>query len=85
MNGLNIAAANPYIYHYWNLKEFRTLLDDFFVRYKHLGVEELSDLAATLHPHKMVVDKMRFEKANFARKLLMKIFGGAWSIGKYKL
>lgn len=81
-----VLAAEDYIYHYWNFKEFRTVLADFFAHYKGKGVDVLIEKMQNIQPMELSKAKMQFESlggvAKFFRKLKVK---NGWQMPDYKL
>ncbi len=82
---VNILAAAPYIFHYWNLKEFRLLLAAFFADYSTADMNMLINLSEQILPEQIVDAKLRFQKAPVLEKFFKKISGKAWDIDNYKI
>jgi hypothetical protein len=82
---INISNATSFFFHYWNLKEFRRLLQKFFARYKNESVEELAEKSNKVSPEKILLDKLTFVKAGILKKIMLLISGSNWRIGKYNI
>lgn len=76
----NLQAAEDIIYHYWDLKEYRDLLQNFFERNQQLPLEEQTNKLQHLLPEKIFGEKMNHKKMLFFRKW----FKPTWSIEPYK-
>ncbi len=55
-----VKAAAPYIFHYWNLKEARTVLASFFTHFKSSSWDELTRYSALVQIHALMQDKVNF-------------------------
>lgn len=82
-HGIHISKASHIVFHYWNLKEFRSLLHRFFTRQAEKPLSELAVLTDAILPQPIVNDKMRFQQLPFFKKLLQKAKGSTWSIDRY--
>ncbi|WP_018616037.1 hypothetical protein [Segetibacter koreensis] len=82
---VKITAAAPYIFHYWNLKEFRLLLADFFANNSSADVNTLINRSEQILPEQIVEAKLKFQKASVLTRVFKKISGNEWKIGNYKI
>jgi hypothetical protein len=82
-NKINILAAEPYIFHYWDLKEFRKLLRRFFA--DDSNIDDLIKKSKKILPENILVEKMKFKKSNALKKLVLSVSGKRWKIEKYKI
>jgi hypothetical protein len=80
---LQIFAAANFIFHYWNLKEFRDLLEVFFSNYPATDIDTLVKVSGSILPEQMVKDKLAFKRSGAITKLLKRISGKGWSIQNY--
>ncbi len=75
-----------FIYHYWDFKEFRTVLTDFF---DHNATKNLSELITQIHkinPDTLSIEKKKYKKLSFFQKQWRKIsIGRKWKIPDYNL
>jgi hypothetical protein len=71
------------IFHYWDLKEFRSLLEAFFERYKDAGIPTLIQKARQLDISSIQKEKDSFKKLNAFGKLKNKLKGRHFDIQKY--
>ncbi|HTJ10674.1 MAG TPA: hypothetical protein VL547_01555 [Dinghuibacter sp.] len=80
-HGLRIHAAAPYLFHYWNLKEFRVVLERFFEKYT--TPDEMLSNSARILPEIIHPDKMAYERISSFRRRIMKLRGRDWKIAPY--
>lgn len=78
-------SAEPYFFHYWNLKEFRKLLGNFFIKYKEADLKTLVKLSENIFPEKILQDKMEFENSPKLSKFIKHFTGKEWDIDKYEV
>ena len=75
-----------FIHHYWDFKEFRVVLTDFF---NHNATKNVSELIAQIHkvnPDTLSIEKKKYKKLTFFQKLWRKITTGSkWKIPNYNL
>ena len=55
-----VKAAAPYLFHYWNLKEARTVLASFFEHFKNESWDDLVRYSSLVQIHAMMQDKVNF-------------------------
>ena len=82
---VKITPAAPYIFHYWNLKEFRLLLADFFANNRSADVNTLIDVSEQILPEQIVDAKLKFQNASGVTRLFKKMSGNEWKIGNYTI
>lgn len=68
---------------YKNLKEFNTLLKDFFKRYQEESVPNQVKLIHNIDAKKIEKEKKAFEQLPLASKLFRRIIGRGWNISNY--
>jgi hypothetical protein len=73
-----VKAAAPYIFHYWNLKEARTVLASFFAHFKDGTWEELTRYSSLIQIHALMQDKVNFYRN---RGILGSLQGKKWQPG----
>lgn len=78
-----IQAAQPFIAHYWNLKEFRPVLADFFNKESTADIPQLAAKAARFNIPLMQEKKLAFESLPWLQKKILQFKGKAWSIQQY--
>jgi hypothetical protein len=75
ING-TVTGASATVFHYWNLKEFRTVLAQFF-KY-HLGKSSIDEMIAdvdSIRPDVLIKPKLAYESLSFIKKNLRKLKG----------
>lgn len=81
--GLQIISAQPYLFHYWNLKEFRKVLRHFFVANEGLTLHQQMEAAQKLEPAAILERKLLFEHQPSIIRAFKKWMGKAWIIEEY--
>jgi hypothetical protein len=80
-----VLPAEDCIYHYWNFKEFRGVLSDFFERYKGMGMDTMLQNMHRIEPIQLSKAKVEFKSlsktARFFRKLKVK---NGWRMPAYE-
>jgi hypothetical protein len=84
-HNITILDSTSFFFHYWNLKEFRQLLQRFFTKYNHESIEYLMEKSSRNSPEKILADKSTFVQNTFLRKLAAHISRSSWKIGKYEI
>ena len=78
--------TKSFIHHYWDFKEFRVVLSDFF---NHNSTKNLSELILEIHkinPDTLSIEKKKYKKLSFFQKQWRKIATGSkWKIPNYNL
>jgi hypothetical protein len=88
-NDKKITVSEDITFHYWNFKEFRTVLVEFF----HYHQNKRSTLETIIHnidnirPDELIKPKRAYEKLPFFSKALRKLKGknNLWKMPKYNL
>jgi len=75
-----IKAATPYLLHYWNLKEARIVLADFFSHFKNSSWAELVAYSRLLQMHVLMQEKVNFLHN---RSVMDKLMKKKWQPQKY--
>ena len=79
-----VTSAGDQIFHYWNLKEFRQLLRQFFVKNEEESIPNLVKLVHNLDAAAIQKSKMQFEQLPFYKKWMQFLFGKRWNIKQYE-
>lgn len=79
-----IKPASDKVFHYWNLKEFRTFLNNFFAAHEHEGIEKMVALADNIDVQRIQKDKEDFDRLPAAVKIFKKLTGKQWRIDNYQ-
>lgn len=78
--------TKDFIHHYWDFKEFRVVLIDFF---NHNATKNLDELISQIHkinPDTLSIEKKKYKKLTFLQKQWRKISTGSkWKIPYYNL
>jgi hypothetical protein len=77
-NGV-IFSAKEYIFHYWDLKEFRFLLRQFYEINKGVLLKELERKIKHVLPEPIMHEKLAYKNLPFYKK----IFTNKWRIDRY--
>lgn len=70
------------IFHYWDFKEYRQLLDQFFQKNEGQRFESWTKEIETYNPIKMYDSKLKFLKKPYLLRKALKFFGKGYQIGK---
>ena len=70
-----ILPADAVVFHYWNLKELRVLLQSFFEHFNDCSWDELVKYSKMIDPVGLVDEKQRFR---MGRSLMDKLLGRKW-------
>jgi hypothetical protein len=76
----NLLESQEIVFHYWNFKEFREILQQFFDFYAHHSLEELAEKSYQIIPKELSKDKEMYYQLSFWGKLRRKIKGSKWVI-----
>jgi hypothetical protein len=82
-HGLRIRSAEAYLFHYWNLKEYRVVLDHFFTKYATASLPLLLEKSVLILPEIIHPDKMAYERISSLKRRFMKWRGKDWKIQPY--
>ncbi|MBC8109984.1 MAG: hypothetical protein H7Y04_02885 [Verrucomicrobia bacterium] len=80
-----ILPAENYVYHYWNFKEFRVVLNDFFMETASCSFEEKVALSVCILPFEMAKAKNDFKKQPYLLQKIRKMIGKSWQMPPYTL
>jgi len=79
-------ATDDHVYHYWYFKEFKTILNDFFVHNTGRSLEELKGEIDKINPEYLSSEKWAYKQMSFWQKQYTKLTKGRkWKILDYKL
>ena len=78
-----IKSAEESVAHYWNLKEFRSLLQQFFKKNEEESIPNLVKTAHHIDAKKIESEKDAYESLPLLNKWMAAITGKAWTIKKY--
>ncbi|SFC62272.1 hypothetical protein SAMN05421780_107140 [Flexibacter flexilis DSM 6793] len=79
-----LMVVNDFIFHYWNFKEFRGVLADFFTKYEGESLQKLIALHTLLLPQDMEKPKRAYEALSFLPRTLRKLSGKRWTMPPYR-
>jgi hypothetical protein len=81
-----VHKSTDYVFHYWNLKEFRTVLAEFFAYHlpEHTVTEMIQDVDS-IRPDILIQPKLEYESLAFIKKNLRKLRGkeNRWKFPAY--
>ncbi len=84
-NNYTLHEAEPYIYHYWNFKEFRTVIKELLDQFKGAPVKLLAESCARISVESMAEPKQQFESLPKWQKKMKKIFKlRTWEMPRYR-
>lgn len=78
-NACTILPADKYIFHYWNLKEYRIFLKDFYFKYGKMPISKQSEKIKAYLAEPILKEKMLYKKMFFLKRLL----SPKWDINNY--
>lgn len=79
-------ATEDYIHHYWDFKEFRSVLKAFFEHNKSKSLAELADEIDKINPQRLAIPKRQYKKMSFFQKQWRKITTGKkWQLPGFDL
>lgn len=82
----NLIPADEYIYHYWNFKEFRSVMDDFLTRMNGKSFDEIAAQTDKITPTTLMGPKLKFEKQpKLLRRFFERIVKKTWDMPVWKL
>ena len=76
-NGI-VQAAEDWVYHYWDFKEFRSVLNAYFNTHQTLALENHLNNVEKLDPREWIKPKREFENQSGLKKLVAKLTGKNW-------
>ncbi|MBB3698481.1 hypothetical protein KMW28_16035 [Flammeovirga yaeyamensis] len=77
-----VESAEDSIYHYWNFKEFRQVLAEFFE--KNTNEEDITNKIKNIDPQVLSIPKRNYEDMPFIKKNLYKL-KGKWKMPDYEI
>ena len=80
---LHIEAAEPFLFHYWNLKEFRIVLQHFFQKYEGAPLAVLMERSALILPENILPDKLAYGEISSLKRRFRRWLRKDWKIGPY--
>ena len=84
----NVHKSTDYVFHYWNLKEFRTVLAEFFNYHLHKStLKEMIQDVDSIRPDVLIQPKLKYESLPFIAKNLRKLKGkkNRWKFPSYTI
>jgi len=78
----NLLATNDYVFHYWNFKEFRVILKQFFEIFADASCKECLSVFLEILPEKLMKNKLEYENLPFLQKTWRKIQKNKWQMPK---
>jgi len=84
----NVHKSTDYVFHYWNLKEFRTVLAEFFQHHLPSGsLDEMIQDIDSIRPDILIQPKLEYESLSFIKKNLRKLKGkqNRWKFPSYSI
>lgn len=79
----SIKAAEDYVAHYWNLKEFRQLLSAFFVRNAEENIPSLAKKAHRIDALTILRERDAYKQLPLPQRFFLKLTGKSWRISNY--
>jgi hypothetical protein len=73
------------IFHYWNFKEFRGVLNNFFKVHERKKPDQLIGLIHQVDPRMLIKPKMEFQALPSIIRKIRKLFGATWQMPEYDL
>lgn len=83
-----VHKSTDYVFHYWNLKEFRTVLAEFFNHHLPIStVKEMIQDVDSIRPDVLIQPKLEYESLSFIKKNLRKLKGkqNRWKFPAYTI
>ena len=80
-----VLPAYNYIYHYWNFKEFRGVLGQFFDANKGKTTPELIARLHKIDPQELIKPKLEYENLRGWRRTWRKLSGVKWKLPEYEV
>src|SRR5258708_3989981 len=82
---LHLEGAELFLFHYWNLKEFRVVLQSFFQKYEGAPLSVLMEKSALVLPENIVPDKVTYGKIPSLNRRIKRWVKKDWKIDPYLL
>jgi len=80
---LQLEEAEPFLFHYWNLKEFRVMLKHFFQKYEGAPLSVLMEKSALILPENIVPDKVAYGQIPSLNRRIKRWLKKDWKIDPY--
>jgi len=80
-----VVEAHEAVYHYWNFKEFRAVLHEFFTFYKGQPYQVVSPKISQINPERLSRPKLAYEQLPFWKKAVRKLKKPRWQLPPYTL
>lgn len=80
-----IYSATSEIYHYWNFKEYRAVLRDFFKFYEGTPYKQVVSKIDLINTQRLHAPKLAYEALPSFRRTLRKLSGTRWVMPAYQL
>jgi hypothetical protein len=80
---LQLEEAEPFLFHYWNLKEFRVVLKHFFQKYEGAPLSVLMEKSALILPENIVPDKVAYGQIPSLNRRIKRWLKKDWKIDPY--
>lgn len=77
-----VQTAEKWIYHYWNFKEFRRVLTEYFEANPNATFDQHLKSVDKLDPREWIKPKLAFEQRSGWWKTFAKLRGKSWEIGE---
>jgi hypothetical protein len=77
------APADAYIYHYWNFKEYRPVLTDFFTAQQDKTTAELISRMHRIDPRELIKPKEAYDESRGLNRIVRKLMG-KWKMPRYE-
>lgn len=84
----NLHKSTDYVFHYWNLKEFRIVLSEFFQHHLPTSIlKEMIQDVDSIRPDVLILPKLEYESLSFIKKNLRKLKGkkNRWEFPAYSI
>jgi hypothetical protein len=78
-----VKESDQQVAHYWNLKEFRKILNVFFKKNEEESIPNLVKLVHPLNAATILKQKNEYESLPLLKRWLNTITGKSWSIHQY--
>lgn len=79
-----LQAAEDEIFHYWNFKEFRAVLAEFFQAYESRPFTEITGKMQRIDPRELIQPKLAFERKPSLVRKIQSLFGSTWQMPPWR-
>ena len=84
-----LQESTDFVFHYWNFKEFRKVLAEFFLYHKQnsSSIEDIISDIECIRPDILIKPKMEYERLPFFKKSLLRVkkLENRWKMPKYTI